>query len=200
MHRRMLLGLGLLLGFLSVWAAIGPTPTAAQTQCPSPRLLGAQGSTSLTSNLLVINPANGAVLSTIGPIGFAVTGLAQNPLTGQIFGSTTALSTNAPRSLITVNTTTGAGTAIGPFGLVNDSLADLAFDNAGNLYGWGSISGNLFRVNQTTGAATLVGASGLGVPQGSGLTFAQGVLFLSMDLDTGQLRRINPATGTQISA
>src|SRR5260221_1500786 len=152
MKSRMMTVVALLLGVSSIWLATGPSWASAQGTCPSPRLLGAQGSAAtLNSNLLLLNPANGAVTSTIGPIGFAVTGLAQNPLTGQVFGSTTALSTNAPRSLITVNTTTGAGTAIGPFGLLNESLADLAFDNAGILYGWGSMTGNLFRVNQATG-------------------------------------------------
>jgi hypothetical protein len=67
----------------------------------------------VTSNLYLLNPSSGALLQTIGPIGFAVTGLAEDPSTGTLYGVTSLGSTTNPGSLITVNKTTGAGTLVG---------------------------------------------------------------------------------------
>jgi hypothetical protein len=77
---------------------------------------------------------------------------------------------------------------------------DVAFDNGGHLYGWSSITGNLYLINLTTGAATLVSSTGLGQPQGGGLAYVRGVLFLTPNRDNGNLRQINPATGVQTTA
>jgi hypothetical protein len=45
-------------------------------------LYAADGSGGHLSSLVVLNPNTGAVTSVVGPIGFAVTGLAIHPLTG----------------------------------------------------------------------------------------------------------------------
>jgi hypothetical protein len=169
-------------------------------RCPSLPLVGAQASATATSSLLELDPASGAVTSTIGPIGFAVTGLAQNPLSGVLYGATSRNSAASPGSLISVNPSSGAGALIGGFGLPNESMADLAFDNGGHLYGWSSITGNLYTINLSTGAATLVSSTGLGQPQGGGLAYVRGVLFLTPNRDNGNLRQIDPATGTQTTA
>src|SRR5262245_10893442 len=89
-------------------------------------------------NLYTIDPTTLA-LATVGPIGFAVTGLALNPITGVLYGDTAPRGTNT-RQLITVNTATGAGTLIGPLGV---GLDGIAFDADGTLYGWsGRTSGS----------------------------------------------------------
>jgi hypothetical protein len=72
----------------------------------------------------LLNPATGAVVSTVGPIGFSVTGLAYDPVAGILYGSTGGNAGSNPRSLIRIDTTTGAGTLIGPFN-TNTPMADL---------------------------------------------------------------------------
>lgn len=76
-------------------------------------LYGADGAAGNPSNLYILDPATGAITSTVGPIGFAVTGLAIDPLTGILYGSTGQASPTSPGFLITINTTTGAGTIVG---------------------------------------------------------------------------------------
>src|SRR4051812_33201015 len=112
MKYRLILGIGLLLAILSAWSAASPWSANAQATCPAPVLLGAQGAAATTSNLLVLNPATGAVTTTIGPTGVALTGLAQNPVDGRVYGATASLSTVAPRSLVRI-TGTGAAVVIG---------------------------------------------------------------------------------------
>jgi hypothetical protein len=122
-----------------------------------------------------------------------------------LYGATTPNSAASPGSLITVNPSTGAGALVGSFGLpvVNgtaETMADLAFDNGGHLFGWSSRTGNLYTVNLSTGAATLVSSTGLGSPNGGGLAYVRGVLFLTPNGDNGNLRQIDPSTGNQITA
>jgi hypothetical protein len=188
-------------------------------------LYGADGASGGSSNLYVINPANGAVIHLVGPIGFAITGLAFDSSSGTLYGSTSVNSATAPASLVRINPATGTGTLVGPFGATDapgQSMADLAFRGRGNddergrdrdndsdrdrraasrLYGWSSIGGDLYTINLATGTATKVGESGLGQPVGSGLVFGEpGRLDLAEDFDTGHLRTINPATGLPTGA
>ena len=65
--------------------------------------------------------------------------------------------------LLTISTTNGVATTVGPFGL--GGLEGLAFDDAtSTLYGTntGSVggTGELVTIDTTTGAATVVGATG----------------------------------------
>src|SRR5215467_13317728 len=62
-----------IIGFaLLAWAIAAPV-SAAET------LYGADGSQGNLSNLLIPDARNGALICTIGPIGFSVTGLAVHP-------------------------------------------------------------------------------------------------------------------------
>lgn len=132
-----------------------------------PTLYAAKGGAS-NSNLYTVNPVTGA-LTSVGPIGFAVTGLAFDPSTGTLYGVTSNLSPLHPRSLITVNTATGAGTFVGSYGL-GTPLGDIAFKSDGTLYGYGGASAaSLYTINKATGVATLVGTGALG--SGRGLAF-----------------------------
>lgn len=155
-------------------------------------LFGATGG-SVDSNLYTVDTTTGHTTS-IGPIGFAVTGLAVNPLTGKLYGSTSMDSPNNPGSIITIDKATGAGTLVGPIGMDNE-IADLTFDASGTLYGWSEIFvDDLVTINTTTGAATVVGNSGL-FTFGSGIADVNGILFYSGDGVTGDLRTVDKSTG-----
>jgi hypothetical protein len=135
------------------------------------------------------------VLTTIGPVGMAVTGLAVHPTTGVLYGTTggSAASPN-PNSLIRINRTTGVGTLIGATGL-GGPVADIEFRADGTLFGWSEGSDELVTLNLTTGVGTVVGPSGQSTA-GSGLAFgAGGVLFLTGEGANGELETVNPATG-----
>jgi hypothetical protein len=181
--------IGLTLGFAFSLAVAAPAFAEV--------LYGADGAGGNPANLYILNPATGAIVSTVGPIGFSVTGLAIHPTTGVLYGSTSRKSAASPHSLITINKTTGAGTLVGSFIVGSlETMADLTFTSDGTLYGWlEPSSDDLYTINTATGAATLVGNSGLST-FGSGLAAnAANVLFYAGDGDTGPLRTISRTTG-----
>jgi hypothetical protein len=144
--------------------------------------------------LYVLNPATGATVTNVGAIGFAVTGLAVQPGTGTLFGSTGGNGAVGPNSIITINKTTGAGTLLGATGLGNP-VADLTFTSDGTLYGWSEDTDDLVTINTSTGVATVVGDSGLSTA-GSGLAASAGnVLFFSGSDADGNLHTVNSITG-----
>lgn len=124
--------------------------------------------------LYKLNPATGAVIQDIGPLNdvaggnYSVTGLAFHPTTGVLYGATGNANTVAQATLVTINPATAAVTVIGAFnaGPVSGggnpaTMADLAFNSAGVLYGVGSVGGpNLYSIDLTSGQATLIGANG----------------------------------------
>ena len=159
-------------------------------------LYGANGAAgNASTNLFTIDPTSGAA-TTIGPIGFAVTGLAFNPLTGTLYGSTGNQSPASPGSLITINPSTGAGTLVGPFGLPGQTMADLTFTSNGTLFGWLEPTGDdLYTINLATGAGTLVADSGLNT-SGSGIAAnTSNTLFFAGSGSSGALRTIDSVTG-----
>lgn len=140
--------------------------------------------------LYTIDPTTGAMVAHIGPlndaqsVNYPITGLAFNPLTGVLFGSTgNAGAVDA--MLVTINPATALVTPIGIFnaGPTNSggspaTMADLAFDSAGNLYGVGSIGGpQLYSINILTGQATVIGGTGLTSTSGGGLAISSGSIF-----------------------
>lgn len=156
-------------------------------------LYGATGG-NLNSDLYSVNTTTG-VTTSIGPIGFAVTGLAIDPISGTLYGSTSLQSPSNPNSIITIDRATGAGTLVGAVGIPGEEVADLTFDAAGTLYGWIEIYGDdLVTIDTATGAATVVGNSALST-FGSGLADVNGTLFYSGDGVTGALRTVNKTTG-----
>ncbi len=84
-------GLALLLGF-ALEAKATPTLYVADTQ-----------------NLYIMDPTTGLITQTVGAIGFGVTGMAFDPTTGLLYGSTNNRSVN-PDSIIRIDPTTGVGT------------------------------------------------------------------------------------------
>ena len=156
-------------------------------------LYGATGG-NVNSDLYTVNTATGATTS-LGPIGFAVTGLAVDPTTGTLYGSTSMQSPSNPGSIIAINKATGAGTLVGSIGMPGEEVADLTFDAAGTLYGWTEIFGDdLVTINTATGAATVVGNSGL-FTFGSGIADVNGTLFYSGEGVWGDLRTVDKSTG-----
>ena len=140
--------------------------------------------------LYIINQANGAVIQDIGPlndsssVNYPITGLAFSPVTGLLYGSTGNAGA-VDGILVKINPATALVTVVGPFnaGPVNSggspaTMADIAFDSAGNLYGVGSIGGpQLYSINTATGQATVVGSTGLTSTTGGGLAISPGGVF-----------------------
>ena len=155
-------------------------------------LYGADGAGGNAATILyTINPANG-VATAVGPIGFAVTGLAFHPITGVLYGSTGGNAPISPNSLIRIDTATGAGTLIGAN--TQGPLADLEFRSDGVLLAWCECSDELATVNLNNGVATIVGPNAI-TTSGSGLAYVGGRLFLAGDGNDGVLSIINPASG-----
>ena len=185
-----------LLAAFVVWA--GP----AQAQLVGDELFAADGSAGNPhTTLYKVNPATGARMETIGEIGFAVTGLAFDPTTGTLYGSTSSQDATEPGSLITINTATGAGTLVGAAGTrivtgCDTGTADITFTTTGTLFGWSECTDDLYNINKATGVGTLVGDSGFG-SYGSGLSADpdDNTLWLTPDGADGEYFTVNATTG-----
>ena len=99
--------------------------------------------------------------------------------------------------LLTISTSTGAGTSVGALGL--DSVRGLATDpNTNTLYGsnlnFNTNAHELVTINTSTGAATPVGPLGLGAVNGLALDLNTNTLY-GVDSETDQLLTINTSTG-----
>jgi hypothetical protein len=158
-----------------------------------PTLYGALGGSSTTSDLYTIDPTTGTA-TLVGPIGYAVTGLAFDPTTGKLYGVTTGNSTSSPRSVITIDRVTGAGTPVGPFGGCCDNIADLAF-KGGKLFGWGEGPDDLVKIDKATGAATVVGNSGRSTYGDAMSVDKNGILYAAIEGTSNNMYRVSMSTG-----
>jgi len=159
-----------------------------------------------------INPATGAMVQDIGPLNdasggnYPITGLAFNPMTGLLYGSTGNAIAGKEARLVTINPASGLVTLIGSFyaGPVNSSgtpatMADLAFDSLGNLYGVGSIGGpQLYSISLVTGQATLIGNTGLTSTSGGGLGISPTSIFYGTPTSS-RFGTYNSGTGTYVN-
>ncbi|PYR48446.1 MAG: hypothetical protein DMF89_15715 [Acidobacteria bacterium] len=170
-------------------------PTAASGQL----LYGAESGSN--SPLYLIDSTSGRA-TPIGEIGVGVGGMAFHPMTGVLYGVTAPDDPNTPRNLIQIDTGTGRGTVIGPIGLANADISDIAFNPFdGTLFGWSEKTSDLITINLTTGAGTIVADAGI-TTVGGGLAFTtlpQGsthnLAFLMGDGGNGALRLVNTDTG-----
>jgi hypothetical protein len=165
---------------VSIAAAVALAVPAAASALPhvrvGPTLLmttGGNGSNNRTtappSDLWQVDPAAGAATS-LGNTGFAITGLAQDPTTGILYGVSSNNSPIAPRTLLTIDPATGSATQVGSLG-VEVRVADISFDSIGRLFGWwDDAEDDLVSIDKTTGAATKVGDAGIST-RGSGSAF-----------------------------
>jgi hypothetical protein len=183
---------------LTAGALLAAAP-ASQAAVTAPVLYGATGATAddttPPSNLYTIDANTGAATS-VGAIGRSITGLAWDPVGDKLYAVTAGVSeSNTQRSLLTVNPANGASAVVGSIGTNN--IEDIAFNQAGQLFGWNESGDDLVTINKSTGAVSKVGESGLGVTFGSGISFngKDGQLFGMLDGDFGRLSTINPATG-----
>jgi hypothetical protein len=159
------------------------------------------GSTSSgQGELYTLNPATGGVVQDIGPlddassVNYSVTGLAFDPITGVLYGSTGGFSGH---DLLSINPSTGLVTVIGSFNFNGGSatMSDLDFTQAGTLYGIGSSGGaNLYSINLGTGQATVVGPSGVSFTQGGGLAISSTGVFYGAPIP-GDFGTYNSTTG-----
>jgi hypothetical protein len=184
-----------------LFCALGTLGLATQAEAQT--LYGATSSGH--GELYVLNPSTGGVLQDIGAlndagaVNYSVTGLAFNPVTGVLYGSTGGVSGH---NLLTINPANGLVSMVGSFNAGTATMTDLAFDSSGNLYGISSSGGaNLYSINIATGQATLIGSSGVSFTEGGGLAVSSGGIFYGAPIP-GEYGTYNPTTGayTHITA
>ena len=133
----------------------------------------------------------------IGPIAvggapIAVTGLADQPNSGTIYGITTDDSPNHPRSLVTIDPRNASATVVGPLGF---SGSDIAFDKGGKLFIWLRETSQVGTVSLETGQAHPVGPTkAAGEPGGIAID-ASGRVFVVTSGATGSLDQIDSVSG-----
>ncbi len=124
----------------------------------------------------------------IGPIGFLRVGALDFSPSGKLYGVGAG---NGQTVLITIDTTTGAGTLVGSLQQDNLFVQDIAFrPSDGKLFAFGE--GFIFTINTTTGAATPLGDAGLGFPFGNSLAFQGSTLYYANETS---LYTIDQTTG-----
>jgi hypothetical protein len=152
----------------------------------------------LGGGLYSVDPANGksalvARLRIGGVVPIGLTGLAIHPKTGAFYGITAGLSSQIPRSLVTLDPKTGNITLVGN---LNHSASDIRFDAKGTLYAWLNEEARIATVDLGTGAATPVGPSGYGDTLGGGIAIDRnGEMYVSATNAAGTLDRLDIATG-----
>lgn len=182
---------------LTIGAATLLMAPSAASALPGPVLLATTGGTgghgtSPPSNLYRLDPATGATTS-LGGTGYAITGLAQDPTTGVLYGVSSQGSPIAPLELLTLNPTTGAATPVGPLG--EQRVADISFDSQGRLFGWSEFGDELVSIDKGSGAATIVGPSGINTA-GSGSSFDRNDTYWLMGFkEGGAFYTVDTATG-----
>jgi hypothetical protein len=128
------------------------------------------------STLVIIDQVTGALLTSIGPVGYTVNGLEWDNATQTLYAST-GVTDPAYNGLIVINPATGAGTPIGVSGwglLVTPAVTNLAYRSGVGMYGWWDPNeDDLVSIDLGTGIATRVGESGVGTAQ-NGLAFDLG--------------------------
>jgi hypothetical protein len=181
----MLAAMSVLLG---VWAA--STSAAIWVTAGSARSAGGVGST----NLFEVD-TTGGIVKVVGDTGENFTGLAYDPGTGLLYG-TTDPGSKTPSSVFTIDPHTGAAALVGPHG-VDSAIVDLAFAADGTLYGWLEPNNDdVVTIDLATGAATVVG-NGPG-SAGRGLDFAPDGNLVLFDGSLGTV--IDPLTGLATGA
>ncbi|MEO8044734.1 MAG: hypothetical protein ABI674_07490 [Spartobacteria bacterium] len=145
---------------------------ASGARKPKSTLYAASGTFGVSGVLYTIDPATGAVLSTVGPLNdaagknYGITGLHYQATNGLLYGATPNASPTSPNYLVTVNPTTALVTPIGPFGAV---MTDITIDpTTGIMYGVSGYNQKFYTINQQTGLATQTGSTGIGFQNGGG--------------------------------
>ena len=150
-------------------------------------LYAATGFAGSRGELYILNPADGSVVTDVGPLNdsngsnYGITGLRYDPTSGKLFGITGS-SLTAPNCLVSINPSTALVTYIG--GPLSSRLSDIAIDPSTSImYAVSGSSKYFFTVNEFSGIATRAGNTTLFPQRGGGFTAnSQGVLYGANDL------------------
>jgi hypothetical protein len=220
---------------LAIGVQASAQTSLTQSQPPGqPILLGTTGACfnafpggpcTQTSTLVQIDPQTGALIRTIGPVGYTVNGLAWdctagNCKSGTLY-ATTAVGDVSFHGLITIDPNTGLGTPVNAsvvnFGLDIDPgtsgspIHSITVDSFGSIAGWydefgAGVTDTFVRIDKTTGIATEFTNTGINTSQ-NGLSFSDlnalwnvdSPKFVGGDLvQTAYL--LNPLNGTVLSS
>lgn len=204
---------------LLILAAVVPQTPAQNTPTGAPVLLGTTGACDNanqggpcieTSTLVQVDPRNGALVATIGQVGFTVNGLAWDATSNTLY-ATTALGDTTFHGLITIDLATGAGTPVDSslvnFGLPPDPkfgeapIHSIAIDSAGNMVGWYNrvvapgVTDTFVRIDKATGVATAFDNTGIST-RTNGLSFAKHDLL--WNISPGIAYLLDPSDGKPI--
>jgi hypothetical protein len=165
-----------------------------------------------TSTLVQVDPRNGALVTTIGQVGFTVNGLSWDVTSNKLY-ATTAVGDVVFHGLITIDPATGAGTPVNSnlfnFGLPADPnfgespIHSISIDSAGNMVGWYSklpgqgVTDTFVKIDKATGVATAFDNTGI-VARTNGLAFAKHDFLWNIIAGTAFL--LDPANGTQVAS
>jgi hypothetical protein len=159
------------------------------------RLFGTQGFGEVSSTLVELDQATGAIVQTIGPVGYIVNGLDYDPVTGKLFGGTSYRDPNF-NGLIEIDMSTGAGTPVGAanWGRAGaEAITNITVNSAGQMFGWSEWHDSLVSIDSTTGVASDVGPSSISTWQ-YGLSFDSNDVLYLVNGD-GVVYTVNTTTG-----
>jgi hypothetical protein len=164
------------------------------------------------STLVQIDPQTGALIKTIGPVGFTVNGLAWDRASGKMYAST-ALGDQRFHGLITIDLVTGAGTPVDGdvvnFGLdvepgtLGSPVHSITVNSLGQMAGWydefpppAGTTDTFVRINKRTGVATEFPATGVNT-SANGLSFQSfGFINLLWNIDSPRVQPDGTTTQT----
>ena len=201
-------------GAQGVFAAPSPKPilygTTGACNNTSPG-----GPCTQTSTLVQLDPSTGALIKSIGPVGFTVNGLAWDSKTEKLYAST-AIGDIAFHGLITINIKTGAGTPVDStvhnFGLAgaDSPIHSITINSAGRMVGWydefGGATDTFVKIDKHTGIATEFPNTGIDTAA-NGLSFDEDNLLWNIDtarrngtVQTQTAYLLDPKTGKPLSS
>ena len=140
------------------------------------------------STLVELDPQTGALIQTIGPVGFTVNGLAWSG--GKLYASTAIGDVNF-HGLITINHRTGAGKPVDPtavnFGLAgaDSPVHSITVDSRGRMVGWYDefavgVTDTFVQIDKRTGVATEFPNTGVDTAN-NGLSFSDFNILWNID-------------------
>jgi hypothetical protein len=193
----------------AIWLLFASTLSAiAQGDATGRRavLYATSGTFGVQGILYTLDPATGAVLTTVGPLHdvagnfYGITGLKYHLVTGILYGATGHQSPTNSNYLVVVDPVTALVTPIGPLGTI---LTDIAIDQTtGIMYGLAEFDQNFYTINTSTGQAVQAGSTGISFTKQGGLAADRrralfGVTnfsFYSFNKTTGMATLIGPTS------
>jgi hypothetical protein len=193
-------GRSLIIAAAVVAAAVGQQVSAQDNPDKKTALFGTTGACNnaipggvctTQSTLVEIDPDTGALIRTIGPVGFTVNGLAWDEKTHTLYASTPP-GDALFHGLLTIDRETGAGTPVDAsvvnFGLAGSSpIHSITVDRAGQMVGWYDefpppvgITDTFVQINKRTGVATEFDNTGINTSQ-NGLSFDANNMLWNID-------------------